>query len=177
MIAKLIARGRTREETLDVLSRALGETAVGGVNTNLAFLRWLVSHPIVRTGEATTAFLTEHPPLSPPPLRVTPSPWNRAWRLNQLPPPPVAPPSVDSVAAAHGPTPGESAVTAPMPGTVIRVEVEPGDEIAARRALVVLEAMKMEIPVSSPFGGTVAAVRVAVGDRVASGAVLVELES
>ncbi|MEP7225341.1 MAG: acetyl-CoA carboxylase biotin carboxyl carrier protein subunit, partial [Actinomycetota bacterium] len=41
-----------------------------------------------------------------------------------------------------------------MPGTVIRVEVEPGDEIQAHRPLVVLEAMKMEIPVSSPFGGT-----------------------
>ena len=64
-----------------------------------------------------------------------------------------------------------------MPGTVIRVEVEPGDEIQARRPLVVLEAMKMEIPVSSPFGGTVTAVHVAAGDRVAGGALLVELES
>jgi pyruvate/2-oxoglutarate dehydrogenase complex dihydrolipoamide acyltransferase (E2) component len=50
-----------------------------------------------------------------------------------------------------------------MPGTVIRVEVEPGDEIEARRPLVVLEAMKMEIPVHSPFDATVAAVHVATG--------------
>jgi biotin carboxyl carrier protein len=42
---------------------------------------------------------------------------------------------------------------------------------------VILEAMKMEIPVTSPFPGTVKTVRVAVGDRVAGGAVLVELES
>ena len=68
-------------------------------------------------------------------------------------------------------------MTAPMPGTVIRVEVAPGDEVQARRPLVVLEAMKMEIPVHSPFDGTVSAVHVAPGDRVAGGALLVELES
>ena len=177
MIAKLIARGRNREEALEILAGALAETEVAGVTTNLPFLRWLVAHPIVRAGEATTAFLTEHPPLSPAPLLVTPSPWNRPWRLNLPPPPPAAPPSVEATRAAPGPASGESGVIAPMPGTVIRVEVEPGDEIQARRPLVVLEAMKMEIPVSSPFGGTVTAVHVAAGDRVAGGALLVELES
>jgi biotin carboxyl carrier protein len=64
-----------------------------------------------------------------------------------------------------------------MPGTVIRVEVEPGDEVQARRPLVVLEAMKMEIPVHSPFEGRIKAVHVESGDRVAGGALLVELES
>jgi 3-methylcrotonyl-CoA carboxylase alpha subunit len=64
-----------------------------------------------------------------------------------------------------------------MPGTVIRVEVEQGDEVEARAPLVVLEAMKMEIPVHSPFAGTVAAVHVAAGDRIAGGALLVELDS
>jgi biotin carboxyl carrier protein len=64
-----------------------------------------------------------------------------------------------------------------MPGTVIRVEVEPGFAVHARSALVVLEAMKMEIPVHSPFEAVVKAVHVAPGDRVAGGALLVELES
>jgi biotin carboxyl carrier protein len=63
-----------------------------------------------------------------------------------------------------------------MPGTVIRVEVAPGDEVKTRQALVVLEAMKMEIPVHSPFDGTVRAVHAAEGDQVAGGALLVELE-
>ena len=63
-----------------------------------------------------------------------------------------------------------------MPGTVIRVEVEAGEEVQARRPLIVLEAMKMEIPVHSPFPGTVKAVHVATGDLVAGGALLVELE-
>ena len=42
MIAKLIARGRNREEALEILARALAETEVAGVTTNLPFLRWLV---------------------------------------------------------------------------------------------------------------------------------------
>ena len=68
-------------------------------------------------------------------------------------------------------------MVAPMPGTVIRVEVESGTEVQARQALVVLEAMKMEIPVHSPFEGTVTAVHVNAGDRVAGGTLLVKLES
>jgi len=176
MIAKLVAHGRDREDALDVLSRALAETVVEGVVTNLPFLRWLVAHPVVRAGEATTALLVEHPPLTPPPLLFPPPPWRAAWRLNLPAPPPSTPPDVDAEMHRHGTAEGGSAVTAPMPGTVIRVEVEPGDEVAARTALLVLEAMKMEIPVHSPFDGTVSAVHVAAGDRVAGGALLVELE-
>ena len=177
MIAKLIAHGRDRSAALDALAAALDDTAVTGITTNLPFLRWLVSHPVVRAGEATTAFLTEHPPLSPIPLRRTPAAWLAPWRLNLPSPPLAAPPDVDLEAHRHGPLHGESAVTAPMPGTVIRVEVEAGDEVRARQALVVLEAMKMEIPMHSPFEGTVRSVHVAAGDRVASGTLLVELES
>jgi acetyl-CoA/propionyl-CoA/long-chain acyl-CoA carboxylase, biotin carboxylase, biotin carboxyl carrier protein len=178
MIAKLVAHGTTREDALHRLRTALDETEVGGVTTNLPFLRWLVRHPVVRAGEATTAFLTEHPPLSPQPLSETPAPWRRPWRLNLSPPPPAPPPDVDAEAhRSGGAQSGSSTVTAPMPGTVIRVEVEPGAETRARQALVVLEAMKMEIPVHSPFDGTVSAVHVAPGDRVAGGTPLVELES
>ena len=86
-------------------------------------------------------------------------------------------PDVDLESHHHGPTDGASTVVAPMPGTVIRVEVEVGTEVQARQALVVLEAMKMEIPVHSPFEGTVKAVHVSAGDRVAGGSLLVELDS
>ena len=48
MIAKLIAAGATREEALDRLAAALDATEVGGVTTNLPFLRWLVAHPVLR---------------------------------------------------------------------------------------------------------------------------------
>jgi acetyl/propionyl-CoA carboxylase alpha subunit len=178
LIAKLIAHGGTREDALGRLAAALDETEVSGIATNLPFLRWLVRQPPIRSGEATTAFLTEQPPLSQGPALVAPAPWRSPWRLNLPAPAPAPPPDVDEEAhrhdAAHG---GSSTVTAPMPGTVIRVEVAEGDSVAARRPLVVLEAMKMEIPVHSPFEGTVAAVHVSAGDRVGGGTPLVEIES
>jgi acetyl/propionyl-CoA carboxylase alpha subunit len=178
MIAKLVAHAPTRDEALDRLAGALDETEVAGVTTNLPFLRWLVAHPVVRAGEATTAFLVEHPPLAPPPLRLPAPAWRGGWRLNLPPAPPAPPPDVDEAAHHHhGPVGGESALTAPMPGTVIEVAVRPGDQVRARQRLVVLEAMKMENPIAAPFDATVAAVHVAPGDRVAGGALLVELEA
>ena len=176
LLAKLIAHAPTREEALSRLAAALRETDVGGVTTNLPFLRWLVSHPLVRAGRTTTAFLTDNPPLSEPPLRAPDPVWTGPWRLNLPGPPPRPAPSVEDAARDHGPAAEQSAVTAPMPGTVIRVLVEPGDRVAARQALVVLEAMKMETPLPSPYDATVRAVHVAEGDRVAGGALLVELE-
>jgi acetyl/propionyl-CoA carboxylase alpha subunit len=177
MIAKIVAHGQTRSEALDLLAAALAETEVAGVTTNLEFLRWLVSHPVMRAGEATTAFLTEHPPMSPAPIVRTPPIWSSPWRLNLPAPASTAPPDVDDEAHRHRPAHGESTVIAPMPGTVIRVEVGAGQAVHARQALIVLEAMKMEIPVHAPFESMVKAVHVAAGDRVAGGELLVELES
>jgi acetyl/propionyl-CoA carboxylase alpha subunit len=177
MIAKLIAHGTTREEALDLLRAALAETEVGGVTTNLPFLRWLVSHPLVRAGGMTTAFLVENPPLSPPPVRASPAVWRTPFRLNVPAPAPASPPDVDAAAAGHGGHGGEqSQLVAPMPGTVIRVLVDAGESVRARQPLVVLEAMKMETPLASPYAATVRAVHVAEGDRVAGGALLIELE-
>jgi acetyl/propionyl-CoA carboxylase alpha subunit len=176
MIAKLIAFGQTREQAYDALAAALRETEVGGVTTNLPFLRWLVAHPLVRAGRATTAFLTENPPLSEPPPRAPDPAWTGAWRLNLQAPPPRPVPDVDEAAQTHGPTAEQAAVTAPMPGTVIKVLVAAGERVAARQPLVVLEAMKMETPLVSPYDATVRAVHVAEGDRVAGGTLLVELD-
>jgi acetyl/propionyl-CoA carboxylase alpha subunit len=173
MIAKLIAHASTRTQALDLLAAALRETEVDGVTTNLPFLRWLVDQPVVRAGAATTAFLTEHPPLSR--TRAAPRSWGAPWRLNLPPPPPAAPPDLAS-AADHGPTQEKSTVTAPMPGTVIKVLVATGDRVAARQPLVVLEAMKMETPLLSPYDASVRAVHVTEGERVAGGTLLVELE-
>ncbi|HJQ51368.1 MAG TPA: biotin carboxylase N-terminal domain-containing protein [Gaiellaceae bacterium] len=177
MIAKLIAAGDTRTEALDRLAQALGETEVGGVTTNLPFLRWLVAHPLVRAGRVTTAFLTENPPLAEPPAHAPDEVWSSPWRLN-LPAPPSRP-APDADATPGGPGASgqkQSDVVAPMPGTVIRVLVEPGATVSARQPLVVLEAMKMETPLVSPYEATVRAVHVGEGDRVTGGTVLVELD-
>jgi acetyl/propionyl-CoA carboxylase alpha subunit len=174
LIAKLIAHGSAREDALDRLAAALAETEVGGVVTNLPFLRWLVAHPALRAGETTTAFLTEHPPLSVSPLRLPDLPWRGGFRLN-LPVPPPAPPPDPDLSVEQG-AHEQSSLSAPMPGTVIRVLVGEGDHVRQRQPLVVLEAMKMETPVVSPYEATVRAVHVSEGDRVAGGTVLVELE-
>jgi acetyl/propionyl-CoA carboxylase alpha subunit len=176
MIAKLIASAATRAEAVDRLAASLAETDVAGVTTNLPFLRWLVSHTVVREGRATTAFLEEYPPLSAVPRRFPRGPWATAWRLNLPSPMPTALADPDAASHDHRHTGEQSTLTAPMPGTVIRVSVAAGDRVEARQPLVVLEAMKMETPVVSPYAAVVRAIHVAEGDRVAGGTVLVELE-
>jgi acetyl/propionyl-CoA carboxylase alpha subunit len=180
LIAKLIAHAESRDEALDALAGALRATRVAGTTTNLGFLRWLVDHPDVRAGRATTAFLTDNPPLS----RATTAPrsWAGAWRLLNRdgavaePGRPAAPPTVETTAHAASGAHEASALTAPMPGVVIRVLVQPGERVEPRQTLVLLEAMKMETPLVSPYAAVVRRVHVAEGDRVAGGALLVELE-
>ena len=64
-------------------------------------------------------------------------------------------------------------VVAPMPGRVVSVLVEPGDEVVERQAVVVLEAMKMQNEVRASRAGVVTDVRVQQGSAVDAGAVLV----
>jgi acetyl/propionyl-CoA carboxylase alpha subunit len=172
LVAKLIAHGETRDEALDRLAKALRETEVRGVTTNLPFLRWLVAHPELRAGRATTAFLIDYPPLSRAP-KVS-GPWAGSWGRQRESRPLL---TVEATARATEATGAEqSVVKAPMPGVVVRVLASEGDRIEPRQPLVLLEAMKMETPLVSPYAAVVRRVLVSEGDRVAGGAVLVELE-
>lgn len=67
-------------------------------------------------------------------------------------------------------------LTAPMPATVLKVLVAPGATVARGDTLVILEAMKMELPVRSAADARVVAVECCEGELVQPGAVLVELE-
>ncbi len=67
-------------------------------------------------------------------------------------------------------------VRAPMVGKVIEVTVEPGSRVAAEDDLVIIESMKMEIPIGAPTAGAVQAVHVAAGDAVQEHDLLVTLE-
>ncbi len=71
---------------------------------------------------------------------------------------------------------GTDSLQAPMPGVVLEVRTQQGNEVGEGDVLVVLESMKMELSVSSPEDGVIGAVHVSVGDRVAQGQALLEME-
>jgi len=68
------------------------------------------------------------------------------------------------------------ALSAPMPATVIAVNVAPGQEVAEGDVLVLLEAMKMEVPIRAPRAGRVKSVACREGDLVQPAVRLLELE-
>jgi 3-methylcrotonyl-CoA carboxylase alpha subunit len=68
-------------------------------------------------------------------------------------------------------------LTAPMPGRIVQVMVEPGAEVKRGAPLLVLEAMKMEYTITAPADGKVAQIRYAAGDVVDEGAELISFAS
>ena len=85
------------------------------------------------------------------------------------------PPDVDEVGPG-GADAGGASLTAPMPGTVVKVLVDEGDEVEEGQLLLVLEAMKTEQSVAAPHAGVVRSLPYAEGAGVPGGAVLAELE-
>lgn len=71
---------------------------------------------------------------------------------------------------------GVQRVNAPMPGRVVRILVKPGDDVAVRQGLVVVEAMKMENEIGSPKAGRVREVAVSEGASIDAGRLLAVIE-
>ena len=70
----------------------------------------------------------------------------------------------------------DGGVMAPMPATVVTLNAQPGDRVTEGDVILVLEAMKMELPIRAPRSGAVKAVHCATGDLVQPGVNLVEIE-
>ncbi|MEA4869571.1 Glutaconyl-CoA decarboxylase subunit gamma [bioreactor metagenome] len=87
-------------------------------------------------------------------------------------PAPAAAPVAAPVAAAAGAT----KVTAPMPGTILGVNVKEGESVKTGQPIFVLEAMKMESDITAPMNGTVRGINVHKGDSVEAGKLLCTIE-
>ena len=174
MIAKLIAHGATREDALDGLGRRSRRWRSTGSRRTSRFCAGSCA-PRLSSGRVSTAFLTRPPAYvddtvapaaGPIPRSVAPEPAVAAARGA----PSVGKPPTQQ--SRHGREHGDGSDAGHRdPGRGRRRAMQ----LTAHDPLVVLEAMKMEMPVMAPFAATVTAVLVAAGDRVATGARLVEL--
>lgn len=86
------------------------------------------------------------------------------------------PPNVDSATRGGNPARAQKALTAPMAGTVVKVQVRDGDTVQQRQVLVILSAMKMEHTIAAPYAGKVQRVYYNEGAVVKGGAIIVEME-
>ncbi len=204
LLAKVIAWAETRDLAIARLSAALGQYVIEGITTNIPFVKRILEHPSFRAGAIDTGFLdregaalAEAAPLvvsgfsrtavgsgfpglsevegSRTPESVGPSWWD-PWSGDRK-----ARPAATTRASAGSPSrrrssvDGAQSLTAPMPATVVKVLVKPGDRVAKGDTVVLLEAMKMELPLRAAADATVKAVHCREGDLVQPDAVLVEM--
>jgi biotin carboxyl carrier protein len=81
----------------------------------------------------------------------------------------------DRGSARRASTDEADALAAPMPATVVTIEVAPGQAVRRDNLLIMLEAMKMELPIRAPRDGTVTAIHCRAGEIVQPGVPLLEL--
>ncbi len=86
------------------------------------------------------------------------------------------PPDVNTARQGGGAGHAQEALTAPMAGTIVKVQVKEGDTVEQRQVLAILSAMKMEHTIVAPYKGKVSRIHYAEGDVVQGGAVIVEME-
>ena len=86
------------------------------------------------------------------------------------------PPDVDAAAHGGSAASAQKALTAPMAGTIVKVQVREGQQVQQRQVLAILTAMKMEHTIVAPYEGKVRRVHYQEGDVVKGGAILIEME-
>ena len=201
MLAKLIVTGENRDQALARARRALDEYVVEGMPTVLPFHRHIVSHPaFIGDGESFdiyTKWIEEEwdNPIAPyvdaadadedeatPAHKVVVEVDGRRVEI-ALPGDlalggGAAPKKKAKKRRSAGGAGGASgdAVSAPMQGTVIKVNVSEGAEVTEGEVIIVLEAMKMENPVKAHKSGVVTGLAVEAGAGVTKGQLLLEIK-
>ncbi|GAA4694718.1 acetyl/propionyl/methylcrotonyl-CoA carboxylase subunit alpha [Phytohabitans rumicis] len=200
LLAKVIITGETRTEALERARRALDEMVVDGMATALPFHRLIVRDPAftaepftIHTRWIETEWSNTVAPFAGGPVageaedRETVVVEVGGKRLEVSLPagsfggtPAVAPAKGGAPRRGRGRTAaaaaGGDALTSPMQGTIVKIAVAEGDEVAEGDTVVVLEAMKMEQPLTAHKGGVVTGLTAAVGDVVTAGATICELK-
>jgi acetyl/propionyl-CoA carboxylase alpha subunit len=195
LLAKLIVWGATRGEAIRRALRALDEFVITGIRTNLAFLAHVLRSDEFTDGVVHTRWVDERiqtltavsdaPGIARPHAAggdarpASGEPWRDLtnWRLNAI----ARPRTMPAATGASGQTArrahvrDQDALSAPMPATVVRINVAAGDTVKDGDVLVLLEAMKMELPVRAPRDGVVARVNCRPSELVQPGEPLVEL--
>jgi len=184
MIAKVIATAETRDLAITRLTAALREFSIAGVRTNLPFLIRLLELPAFRAGAIDTGFLDREAAAIAATIADDPVPQSAIsnqqsaisrsfdpWNGSSSQPAKAQP--APSQRRRTGSTAGKS-LTAPMPATVIKLQVAPGDAVRKGDVVVVLEAMKMELPMRALGDAVVAAVCCREGELVQADATLIE---
>ena len=192
LFAKLIVRGADRKEALARLGRALAEFRIEGISTTLPLFRAILDDEVFVSGNYTTGFIAERmeglqigtaptgerrtvPEKSAREVEVEVN--GKLFRVQVY----------EDARGATGPprrkrgetrraSASEGSVSAPMQGTIVKVLVKEGQEVAADEPVCILEAMKMESEVRSQKAGTVSEIRVQAGQTVRSGDTLIVVE-
>ncbi|MGZ5372548.1 MAG: biotin/lipoyl-containing protein, partial [Aeromicrobium sp.] len=197
LVAKLIVTGRSRDEALARSRRALDEFVVDGMPTVIPFHRAVVDNPAyigdgktftVFTSWIETEFDNQLEPYAGGAEVEEPADRERVTvevggkRVEVVLPAglgasPVA--GKDKKARRSGKKAGAAAggnsLTSPMQGTIVKIAVEEGQEVAAGDLVVVLEAMKMEQPLNAHKAGVITGLNAEVGVTVGAGSVIAEI--
>jgi acetyl-CoA carboxylase biotin carboxylase subunit len=185
LIAKVIATAGTRDLAIARLCAALREFEIAGIRTNRSFLLRILQSVAFRDGAIDTTFLDREGPAIAE--SSVDSPQSSVESAIRNPQSAIHNPQYDpwgscvQTAKAQAARPARRAtasagrdLTAPMPATVIKVHVEAGDAVQKGDVMVVLEAMKMELPLRALGDGVVSAVRCREGELVQADTTLVE---
>jgi acetyl-CoA/propionyl-CoA carboxylase biotin carboxyl carrier protein len=181
LLAKVIAWGETRDLAIARLSAALDQFVIEGVTTNIPFARRILDHPSFRAGTLDTGFLDrEGADVASGSSRAIPpttaSSWWDPWSgETKGPHAPASQHASPPPSRRRSSTEAAQTLAAPMPATVVKVLVKPGDRVAKGDTVVLLEAMKMELPLRAAGDATVKAVHCREGELVQPETVLVEM--